>query len=287
VLDPYAPIRVVDAVLPFASAYRPLWLGLGAVALDLLLAVVVTSLLRTRIGLGRWRAIHWATYAAWPVALLHGMGTGTDASRTWMLVLTFACVAAVVVAALYRIGQATTTPLRQLASHALVIASPLAFGAWLIVGPLAPHWASRAGTPPQLLASARIAAAAAGGSSATTPTAPATRPTGTGAVSGRVRVGGDDGSQVTVLLQGQLSSGLSGELRIVLQGQPLASGGVALSTGSVTLGSGTAVYTGPVTTLNGNVIAATLSGPAGSVQMTTNVSIDGAGRAFSGQVSLS
>jgi len=80
VLDPYAPIRVVDAFLPFTSSYRPLWLGLGALALDLLLAIVVTSLLRTRIGLNRWRTIHWATYAAWPVALLHGMGTGTDAA---------------------------------------------------------------------------------------------------------------------------------------------------------------------------------------------------------------
>lgn len=291
VLDPYAPIRVVDAFLPFASSYRPLWLGLGALALDLLLAIVVTSLLRTRIGLGRWRTIHWATYAAWPVALLHGMGTGTDASRTWMLALTFACVAAVVIATLYRIGQAATSPLRQLATHALVIASPLAFGAWLIVGPLAPHWAARAGTPTQLLASSRAAAAAAAGSGPTSTPASTGVPKGSGAISGRVRVGGggDDGggSQVTVVLDGQLSSGLTGQLRIVLRGQALASGGVALSTGSVSLsGAGAQVYSGQVTTLNGNEIGATLSGPAGAVQMTTNVSIDSSGRAFTGQVSL-
>jgi sulfoxide reductase heme-binding subunit YedZ len=291
VLDPYAPIRVVDAFLPFASSYRPLWLGLGAVALDLLLAIVVTSLLRTRIGLNRWRTIHWATYAAWPVALLHGMGTGTDASRTWMLALTFACVAVVVIAALYRIGQAATTPVRQLATHALVIASPLAFGAWLIVGPLAPHWAARAGTPTQLLASSRAAAAAAGSGKTSTPASTGV-PKGNGAISGRVRVGGggDDGGgggQVTVVLDGQLSSGLTGQLRIVLRGQALASGGVALSTGSVSLsGAGAQVYSGQVTTLNGNEIGATLSGPAGAVQMTTNVSIDSSGQAFTGQVSL-
>ena len=291
VLDPYAPIRVVDAFLPFASSYRPLWLGLGAVALDLLLAIVVTSLLRTRIGLGRWRTIHWATYAAWPVALLHGMGTGTDASRTWMLALTFACVAAVVIAALYRIGQAASTPVRQLATHALVIASPLAFGAWLIVGPLAPHWAARAGTPTQLLASSRAAAAAAGSGQTSTPASTGV-PKGSGAISGQVRVGGggDDGGgggQVTVVLDGQLSSGLTGQLRIVLRGQALASGGVALSTGSVSLsGAGAQVYSGQVTSLNGNEIGATLSGPAGAVQLTTNVSIDSSGRAFTGQVSL-
>jgi sulfoxide reductase heme-binding subunit YedZ len=293
VLDPYAPIRLVDAFLPFASSYRPLWLGLGAVALDLLLAIVVTSLLRTRIGLSRWRTIHWATYAAWPVALLHGMGTGTDAGRTWMLALTFACVAAVVIAALYRIGQASTTPLRQLGTHALVIASPLAFGAWLVIGPLAPHWAARAGTPTQLLASSRAAAAAAAaGSGQTTAPASTAVPKGSGVISGGVRVGGgggDDGggSEVTVVLDGQLSSGLAGRLRIVLRGQALASGGVALSTGSVTLsGAGAQIYSGQVTTLNGNQIGATLSGPSGAIQMTTNVSIDSSGRAFTGQVSL-
>src|SRR5204863_10104945 len=70
-LDGYAPIRVADAVIPFGSAYRPLWLGLGALAFDLLVAVMVTSLVRARLGLRAWRAVHWLVYACWPVALLH------------------------------------------------------------------------------------------------------------------------------------------------------------------------------------------------------------------------
>src|ERR1700761_5717467 len=46
VLDTYAPISLADAIIPFHSAYRPFWLGLGATAFDLLLAVLITSLLR-------------------------------------------------------------------------------------------------------------------------------------------------------------------------------------------------------------------------------------------------
>ena len=50
VADGYAPIGSADAFIPFVSPYRPVWLGLGAVAFDLLLALVLTSLLRARIG---------------------------------------------------------------------------------------------------------------------------------------------------------------------------------------------------------------------------------------------
>jgi methionine sulfoxide reductase heme-binding subunit len=59
VADGYAPISLLNAIVPFSSPYRPLWLGLGAVALDILLALTITSLLRARIGYGRWRALHW------------------------------------------------------------------------------------------------------------------------------------------------------------------------------------------------------------------------------------
>src|SRR4029077_18125760 len=102
VLDGFAPITVADAVIPFGSAYRPLWLGFGALAFDLLLALTVTSLLRARIGLRAWRATHWAAYACWPLALIHGLGSGSDVKAGWMLWLSLACTAGVVVAVLVR-----------------------------------------------------------------------------------------------------------------------------------------------------------------------------------------
>lgn len=148
VADPYAPIRLVDAVVPFISAYRPVWLGLGALALDLLAAIVLTSLLRRRIGPRSWRAVHLLAYAAWPVALVHGLGTGTDTRQSWMLTLTLASVAAVVVAVLWRaVGAGATASGRRVAVAGAALLAPLALVAWLRAGPLAPGWAGRAGTP--------------------------------------------------------------------------------------------------------------------------------------------
>jgi methionine sulfoxide reductase heme-binding subunit len=98
--DPYAQLKLVDLVLPFGSTYRPLWVGLGALALDLVIAIVATSLLRERIGRRAWRAVHWFSYAMWPIALLHGIGSGTDRSTVWMLGIDAACVLAVVGVAL-------------------------------------------------------------------------------------------------------------------------------------------------------------------------------------------
>ncbi|MET0134045.1 MAG: ferric reductase-like transmembrane domain-containing protein [Kibdelosporangium sp.] len=83
-LDPYAQLKLLDRVVPWLGEYRPFWLGLGTLAFDLIIAVVVTSLLRQRIGLRAWRAVHWFAYATWPVGLLHALGTGTDNTALWM-----------------------------------------------------------------------------------------------------------------------------------------------------------------------------------------------------------
>lgn len=101
-LDPYAQLKLVDLALPFVGSYRPLWLGLGTVAVDLLAALTVTSLLRHRIGPRAFRAVHWAAYAFWPVALLHGLGTGTDAATWWFRGVAAACATAVAGALLWR-----------------------------------------------------------------------------------------------------------------------------------------------------------------------------------------
>jgi predicted ferric reductase len=100
--DPYAQLRLVDLVLPFGGAYRPLWLGLGTTALDLLLVVTATSLLRHRIGPRLFRLVHWATYVLWPVAFLHGLGTGTDAATLWFRGIAVACAATVAGVLLWR-----------------------------------------------------------------------------------------------------------------------------------------------------------------------------------------
>jgi sulfoxide reductase heme-binding subunit YedZ len=105
VLDSYTSIRLSAAFIPFTSSYKRGWLGLGAVALDLLIALVVTSLTRIRLGHRAWRLVHWSGYACWPVAVAHGVGAGTDERTAWAADMTIACVAAVVGALAWRIVQ--------------------------------------------------------------------------------------------------------------------------------------------------------------------------------------
>jgi methionine sulfoxide reductase heme-binding subunit len=95
VVDPFTHLGWLAAVVPFSSYYRTFWLGLGVIAFELLIAITVTSLVRGLIGLSAWRAIHWLSYASWPIAVLHGFGTGTDTLSTWMLAIDGVCIAAV------------------------------------------------------------------------------------------------------------------------------------------------------------------------------------------------
>lgn len=96
--DPYAQLKLIDVVVPFLGAYEPLRLGLGTVAADLLLAVIVTSVLRGRLGLRSFRVIHWATYGMWPIAFMHALGTGTDSAHRWFLLFAGVCATTVAVA---------------------------------------------------------------------------------------------------------------------------------------------------------------------------------------------
>src|ERR1039458_9251977 len=152
VLDSFAPISLVDAFIPFVGSYRPFWLGLGAIAFDLLLAVTITSLLRQRMGYASWRAIHWFTYASWPIALLHGLGTGSDVKATWLLALSIACLLVVLAAVLIRVisGWPENLGRRSAALGGAGVFS-LFLLLWLPGGPLGSEWPRRSGTPAALL----------------------------------------------------------------------------------------------------------------------------------------
>ncbi len=102
VIDSYAGIGWLDAIVPFGSVYRPVWLGLGAIALDLLTALVATSLLRPHINVRLWRAVHWVSYLCWPLAMVHALGTGTD-NHGWALLVALGCLAVVGAAGVSRI----------------------------------------------------------------------------------------------------------------------------------------------------------------------------------------
>ena len=157
ITDGYAPIGFASAVVPFDSAYRGLWLGLGTVAFDMLLAVTLTSLLRDRLSYRAWRYAHWLAYACWPVALWHSLGTGTDSKVPWLLAIDAVCVAGVAGAVWWRLSLSAAGRGRTAALTALAVL-PLATGIFIYIGPLQPHWAERAGTPPAILHSRAVRA---------------------------------------------------------------------------------------------------------------------------------
>jgi sulfoxide reductase heme-binding subunit YedZ len=112
IADPYVTIGIAAAIVPFTSPYETLWLGLGAVALDVMIAVIITSLLRARIGRRTWRAVHWLSYAFWPIAVAHSIGSSTDLQRGGLLGLAIGCIAAVLAAAAWRLVVALREPER-------------------------------------------------------------------------------------------------------------------------------------------------------------------------------
>ncbi len=129
ILDPFTSLGVLAALVPLASSYRPVAVGLGVISVDLALAVIVTSLLRERIGQRAWRAVHWAAYGAWPLAVVHTITAGSDAWAPWMLGVTGACVIAVVACLLYRLT--TETNRSRLAAVTSGTADPVALpSAW-------------------------------------------------------------------------------------------------------------------------------------------------------------
>ncbi|WP_327320260.1 ferric reductase-like transmembrane domain-containing protein [Streptomyces sp. NBC_01235] len=146
VLDPFVHLGWAVSVVPFGASYRPLWLGLGTAGLDLLLAVAVTSGLRRRLGVRRWKAVHWLAYAAWPLALFHGVGTGTDTRLPLQLWLYAGCAGAAVAAVWWRLLRAAA-PGRvagRLTAAVAAAAVPVMLTAFLATGPLQPGWSQRA-----------------------------------------------------------------------------------------------------------------------------------------------
>lgn len=95
VLDSYAHVGLAQLFLPIGTSHYAVYLGLGALSLDLLAAVVLTSLLRPRLTQSVWKAVHWLAYLSWPVALAHGLGIGTDAASGWLVDTAVGCTALV------------------------------------------------------------------------------------------------------------------------------------------------------------------------------------------------
>ena len=130
--------------MPLASSYRPVWIGLGAIAVDLLAAVIVTSLVRVRLGHRAWRAVHWAVYVIWPVAVIHALGSGSDVRSRILPVVAAVCTSLVLAASGWRVVTADIPAWQRGAWAAVGVGVMLAVTAWTLNGPLQAGWAKSA-----------------------------------------------------------------------------------------------------------------------------------------------
>jgi hypothetical protein len=269
VLDGFAPITLLDGVVPFASAYRPLWLGLGTLSFDLLLAIAVTSLVRRRLGYRTWRAIHWLAYASWPVAVLHGLGTGSDTNDWWMLALTAACVVSVLLAVWTRIAHVSSEHIGIRAqATALAVITPIGLAIFTLAGPLQSGWARRAGTPASLLSKPAIA------STSTAGTNPLSRQF-SAQLSGTVHESNAEGGAVVDLAL-NMTGQVHGQLRVRIAGEPVG-GGLSMTGSQVDLvaaGQPSALQ-GQIASLRDEDFDARVSNPAGTdVELNVRLQID-------------
>ncbi len=287
VLDGFTQIGFRDAIVPFASSYRPIWVGAGALALDLLLALIVTSLLRRRVGYRAWRAVHWASYACWPLALVHGLGSGTDASLVWMLAISAACLAVVVVAVGWRIATAWPSGDGRRALGMSAIATTLvAMVIWLVSGPLGSNWAARAGTPAALL-TASTSGSTTGGKSNQVVASTLPFPFSSG-LTGVIRQHELSGAGLVVIdIRAVLHGSLPGTLEIQVQGQPLVGGGVSMTNSEVSIGppGQPLLYQGRLRSLQGTRLLASVSNGNKSASLDVRLSIDQTTHRLTGTVS--
>lgn len=151
--DPFAHLIPLDAVIPFASRYRPEWLGIGVVSAYLFAAAALSSWPARRLPHAAWSWLHRLMYAGWLMALVHSLGTGSDAANRVFLGLDLVAAGAAFSAFVgYRVAEGMRDGRLlwgSLAAAATV--AVVAVAAWTFLGPLEPGWARAAGTPPGLL----------------------------------------------------------------------------------------------------------------------------------------
>jgi hypothetical protein len=239
--------------------------------------------------------VHYLAYVCWPIAVLHGLGSGSDARLSIMVLIEVVCIASVVSAVAWRLVAARGLPnSRRLAAAGATVALVIGIGVFALFGPLQPGWSRRAGTSAPVLAeiNARFATKTVGSASGSTPstTVPSTTtPSSRGVipaspftanVTGTIKTSNQNSAgEVEVLLSMQLQ-GSNASLVVKLIGTAV-NGGVSMSSSSVALGT----EQGTVTALDGSTIGATVRGPSGRIDLDMQLSISQSTGSITGTVS--
>lgn len=102
VIDSWVEVSAWSVVIPGVSAWEPVWIGLGALAVDLMAVIAVTSALRGRMPRAWW-GLHRLAYPAWALSVIHALAIGSDRSSPVMLAIAGGGVLAVALAAIARV----------------------------------------------------------------------------------------------------------------------------------------------------------------------------------------
>ena len=276
-VDPFTRFGFAEVFVPFASHYRPIWMGLGIVALYLLLAVWVSSRLRARIGFRMWRAIHTLAYGVYLAATVHGLGTGSDTRTAWAPAIYASSILLVGGLAARRLlvpVSARQTPRPMLAALGAAVVVSVAI--WSSVGPLASHWGARAGGEPgNRQAAGRLGVARA----LSSPVASGEVATPFGATfAGRVTIrSAEESDSETIRIDGALHGGTHDHLEIYLRGVTLETGGVALQQSRVRMGTVTPFYQGQIVGLRGTDLVASVQSTTRRLRLLISLSLAGDG----------
>jgi methionine sulfoxide reductase heme-binding subunit len=137
-IDAYLPFSLASLAIPLTSRYRPLWIGLGIIAAELLLALAITNHYRNRsLDYRLWRRAHYLNFIVWSAATLHGMGSGTDRSTPWLLSVYIAATASICGLTAWRVLRHRGTPQWLLRLGPLAAAgAAIALVILLAIGPL-------------------------------------------------------------------------------------------------------------------------------------------------------
>jgi len=138
-LDPFTGFTLGEVLVPFASHYRPLWIGLGVVGTYLSIAVWLSLYVRRFIGYAWWHRFHLLAFVVFLLGTVHGLGAGSDSSAGWALALYGGSVLAVAALVLVRLGRSLPDRLRGGFATG-VMAIVLAIAMFAVAGPMQPGW---------------------------------------------------------------------------------------------------------------------------------------------------
>jgi len=289
-VDPFTRFGFAEVFIPFASHYRPIWMGLGIVALYLKLAVWVSSRLRARIGFRTWRAIHTLAYGVYLAATVHGLGTGSDTRTAWAPAIyasSILLVGGLTARRLLVPVSARETPRPMLAAFGAAVVVSVAI--WSSIGPLASHWGARAGGEQgNRRAAGRLGVARA---LPPIPSGEVATPFGARFV-GRVTIRSaeerdseteesdsetGESDPETIRIDGALHGSTRDHLEIYLRGVPLETGGIALQQSRVRMGTTTPLYQGQIVGLRGSDLVASVQSTTRRVRLLISLSLAGDG----------